>query len=317
MIIRAMSNTTLLPHWGLIRAEGADAAKFLHGQLTHDVLLLGPQEARLAAFCSAQGRMLASFVLFKRTPTELLLACRRDVLPATLKRLQMFVMRAQCQLSDVSDAFDLVGLSGEAATQVAAALPLPDAAWSKKDVAVAEDQLAHVVRLPGAEWPRVLWCAPTGTPLPAGCPVPGADTTEWDWAEVQSGVAMVGQAISGQFVPQMLNFESVGGVNFKKGCYPGQEVVARSQYRGTLKRRATLASCAQPLAAGQELFHSSDAEQPCGTVAMAAAHPLGQGFGAVVSLQISAMAEGTLTLGSATGPVVNLLPLPYPLLQDV
>ena len=81
MIIRAMSDTTLLPHWGLIRAEGADAAKFLHGQLTHDVALLGLTEARLASFCSPQGRVLASFVLFKRSANELLLACPRDVLP--------------------------------------------------------------------------------------------------------------------------------------------------------------------------------------------------------------------------------------------
>jgi hypothetical protein len=118
------------------------------------------------------------------------------------------------------------------------------------------------------------------------------------------------------FVPQMLNYESVGGVNFKKGCYPGQEVVARSQFRGTLKRRATLAHSAAPLQAGQEIFHSDDLSQPCGLVAQAAP-AAGGGFEAIVSLQTSAMDGGTLFVGAADGPALTLLPLPYPLLADI
>ncbi len=117
-------------------------------------------------------------------------------------------------------------------------------------------------------------------------------------------------------VPQMLNYESVGGVNFKKGCYPGQEVVARSQFRGTLKRRAYLVHGAEALTVGQEVFHSSDAEQPCGTVVQAAAHPAG-GFDAIVSMQTSAALDGSLHAGAAIGPVLTLLPLPYPLLDDI
>ena len=120
----------------------------------------------------------------------------------------------------------------------------------------------------------------------------------------------------------MLNYESVGGVNFKKGCYPGQEIVARSQFRGTLKRRAYLVHTAAAPVVGQEVFHASDTEQPCGLVAAAAAHPSG-GFDAIVSMQTSAAAnsaQGQLTLGSvgsAPGAALTLLPLPYALLEDI
>ncbi len=316
MIIRAMSDTTLLPHWGLIRAEGADAAKFLHGQLTNDVALLGLNEARLASFCSPQGRVLASFVLFKRSANDLLLACPRDVLPTVLKRLQMFVMRAQCKLSDATEAFDLVGLTGQAATAAATALGLPATAWAKVDAPLANDQAAHAVRLPADTVPRVLWCAPAGTALPAGLPAASTDTAAWQWAEVQSGVALVGLATTGLFVPQMLNHESVGGVNFKKGCYPGQEVVARSQYRGILKRRTYRLAVDAACTVGQPVFHSGDAEQDCGTVVAAAPGPDG-GWQALASLQVAATQEGSLHLGTPDGPTLRLLTLPYALLQDI
>jgi len=118
------------------------------------------------------------------------------------------------------------------------------------------------------------------------------------------------------FVPQMLNYESVGGVNFKKGCYPGQEVVARSQFRGTLKRRAYIAHAAAEVAVGAEVFSTSDLEQPCGTVVQVAAAP-GGGFDTIVSLQISAAQEGALQVGAAGGVALSLLPLPYPLLDDI
>ena len=127
---------------------------------------------------------------------------------------------------------------------------------------------------------------------------------------------MISQPIFEAFVPQMLNYESVGGVNFKKGCYPGQEVVARSQFRGTLKRRAYVLQGTAPMHVGQEVFHASDIEQPCGLVAACAPNPAG-GFDAIVSMQTTAALGGVLTAGSAQGAVLNLLPLPYPLLEDI
>jgi folate-binding protein YgfZ len=127
---------------------------------------------------------------------------------------------------------------------------------------------------------------------------------------------MLTQPIFEAFVPQMLNYESIGGVSFKKGCYPGQEVVARSQFRGTLKRRAYLAHSDAALSSGQEIFHSLETDQPCGLVAAACAAPDG-GCDAIISIQTSAAASGSLHIGAAGGATLSLLPLPYPLLEDI
>lgn len=321
------NGATALTHMGLIRAQGADAVKFLHGQLSNDVALLGMSEARLAAFCSPKGRMLASFVLFKLAADDVLLACSQDLLPATLKRLSMFVMRAQCKLSDASQQFTLWGLAGTAANQWADATQLGAATWAKAtlpDSPAAPSSLptpVTFVRLPGAGTgpqavPRLLACVPSveGAPL-VNWAAPELTLAQWQLLGVRSGVVMVSQPVADAFVPQMLNYESVGGVNFKKGCYPGQEVVARSQYRGTLKRRAYPVHCDAPLQVGQDIFHSSDAEQPCGTVAAAA--PSATGYEAIVSMQVTATESGVLTAGHPTGPTLTVLPLPYTLLADI
>ena len=295
-----------LPHLGVIRVEGDDAAQFLQGQLTQDFMLLGPDQARLAAFCSAKGRMQASFVGLRRTPAEILLVCSRDILAPTLKRLSMFVLRAKVRLSDASADFALFGICGDA---VSALLPASADPWSKADIGPAQ-----VVRLyPADGQPRALWLAPAGQQRPEGAALP-ADL--WLWSEVRSGIATVTAPIVEAFVPQMLNYESVGGVNFKKGCYPGQEVVARSQFRGTLKRRAFIAHSAGELAAGQEVFHGSDAQQPCGTVAQAAHAPTG-GWDAIVSMQVSAGDGGRLATEPTSGAELTLLPLPYLLMTDI
>jgi tRNA-modifying protein YgfZ len=309
MIIHAMSHplngVAQLDHLGVIRVQGEDAAKFLQGQLTQDFALLGMNEARLAAFCTAKGRMQASFIGWRRGD-EILLVISRDILLPTLKRLSMFVLRAKAKLSDATAEYRLCGLAGEAAGAFSAALPAP---WSKSD-----EGAANVVRLyPADGQPRVLWLAPAGDPAPAG---PALDLPVWLWGEVRSAIATITAPVVEAFVPQMLNYESVGGVNFKKGCYPGQEIVARSQFRGTLKRRAYLAHSAQTLAAGQEVFHESDDSQPCGTVAQAAANPDG-GWDAIVSMQTSAAQGGRLTAGGADGAPLELQALPYLLMVDV
>jgi len=137
----------------------------------------------------------------------------------------------------------------------------------------------------------------------------------WAMGEVMSGIAWVEQATFEAFVPQMLNYESVDGVNFKKGCYPGQEVVARSQFRGTLKRRGFIVQSPVPLSAGQEVFSSQDATQPCGLVAQAAS--LDNQHVAIAELQLSATENNTLHVGQADGPSLTLLPLPYALRDDI
>jgi len=295
---------------GVIRAQGEDAAKFLQGQLTQDFLLLGQSEARLAAFCSAKGRMQASFIGFKRSPTDILLVCSRDILAATLKRLSMFVMRAKANLSDASDLFLLYGLAGEGLKEATEKIAgYAGSAWAKADL----DAISLVNLYPADGVARALWVAPVGTPAPVGAAL---TPEQWAWSEVRSGIATITQPVVEAFVPQMLNYESVGGVNFKKGCYPGQEVVARSQFRGTLKRRTYLGHCEAALNAGDELFAPDDAAQPCGTVVQAAAAPLG-GFDALVSMQISAFAAGGVHARQADGPLLTLSPAPYPLLADI
>jgi len=298
-----------LTHSGLIRAQGDNAAKFLHNQLTNDFVLLGQNEARLAGFCTSKGRMQASFIGFKRSPTDLLLLCSKDILAATLKRLSMFVLRAKVRLSDASDDFALYGLCGDAVENAIKNKSLSvENIWAKADF----DDISLVRLHPADGVPRALWVALAGSPAPAGVAIPAE---LWAWSEVRSGIATVTAPIVEAFVPQMLNYESVGGVNFKKGCYPGQEVVARSQFRGTLKRRAYLAHADVAMHVGSDLFIDGD-DQPCGTVAQAAAAPTG-GYDAIVSMQISAFETGDVRLGAVNGHLLTLSAAPYPLLADI
>jgi folate-binding protein YgfZ len=285
-----------LTDWGLIRAHGEDARSFLHGQLTQDMQHLEPGRARPAGYCSPKGRLLASFVAWVDAATgDVLLACSADLLPATLKRLSMFVLRAKCKLSDASGELPLHGLAGDA---------VPGAApWS---VTVAEG--GTCIRLPDAVGVRRGLCvgaAPSAPPLAS---------ESWRWLEVMSAVPRIVGATVEQFVPQMVNLELVGGVNFQKGCYPGQEVVARSQYRGTLKRRAFLLEADAALQPGQEIFDAADPDQPAGMVVLAAA-PAGVRAVALAELKIAA-SEGELHAGSAGGPLLRLRTLPYDLPAD-
>ena len=298
---------TPLPHLGVMRAKGDDAASFLQGQLTQDVVLMKPGEARLAAFCNAKGRMLASFQVLKVAADELLLVTSADTLAATLKRLSMFVLRAKAKLSDATAEVALAGLLGDAAVSIAA----------RARPTSASGQFDHefTIDLPTADGtPRALWLAPAGTPAPAAPPVSEAD---WLLAEVRAGVARITQPVVEAFVPQMLNYESVQGISFKKGCYPGQEVVARSQFRGAIKRRAFVGQVNGDAAAGQEVFAAGDPDQPVGRIAQAAARPGGTSA-VIVSVQTANVAAGhALALGGAGGPVLEGLHLPYPLLEDI
>ena len=309
MIIQPMSHqlngVAALPHLGVIGVEGEDAVPFLQGQLTQDFALLKPSQARLAAYCTAKGRMQASFIGLERGG-EILLVVSRDILAPTLKRLSMFVLRAKAKLRDASAQFDLYGLTGDAA---AACGPQPHEPWTR-----GEAGSASVIALyPADGQARSLWLAPAGEAAPPGPPL---SHELWQWSEVRSGVVTITAPVVEAFVPQMINYESVGGVNFKKGCYPGQEVVARSQFRGTLKRRAYLAHSQGPLHAGQEVFHEADAGQPCGLVAQAASAP-GGAWEAIVSMQVAATQGGAVTAGGPQGPLLSLEPPPYPLLDDV
>ncbi|MES2889355.1 MAG: folate-binding protein [Pseudomonadota bacterium] len=304
-----LHGATELLHWGLMRAQGQDAAAFLHGQLSNDFKLLDERQTRLAGYCSVKGRLLATFLAWRTAPDDLWLACHRTVLPATLKRLSMFVMRADCRLSDgqapVGDEVPprLWGLAGDtalAALQAAGELPV----WGH--ARLAEGSLVRLPDAAGAA--RALW---TG---PAWPQAPELAMDLWRWLDVKSGIPTIEMATSEQFVPQMVNYELLGGVNFQKGCYPGQEIVARSQYRGILKRRMFLfevAAVTPQAKAGQDVFHEDDPGQPAGMVVSAAPLPGGGGSALLVELKLAALEGGTLHLAHVDGPLLVRQPMPY------
>jgi len=242
-----------LSHLGLIECAGTDASDFLQQQLTQEMLMLPAGSSCLAGFCNAKGRLQASMVVIKESQERLLLILPMDMLPRTIKRLSMFVLRAKVKLSDVSAAHTLMGIMGESALGCFSNHPQ-----------VLQAQLQSALGLS-----RRLICGPHaafGDPLHERLQAQALTTELWFMSEVLSGVAWVEDATFEQFVPQMLNFESAGAVSFKKGCYPGQEVVARSQFRGTLKRRTAIVFAKSPLHVGMELYGPMHASEPCASV---------------------------------------------------
>ena len=302
----SLEGIAVLAHLGVIRARGDDAVPFLQGQLTNDVAGLGMSEARLAGYCSAKGRLLASFFVWKAAPDELLLACSADVLAATLKRLSMFVLRAKCKLSDASAEVALFGLAG------AMARGWLGVTAPNEPCRVGEHDGARVLRLPDAVGtPRYIVATQAMAPE-----LPPLSLEAWRWLEVQSGVPLIEVVNVEQFVPQMVNLELVGGVNFQKGCYPGQEVVARSHYRGTLKRRMALFDTTAQAHAGDDVFHDHDPLQPAGRIVNAAPSPRG-GSSALIEVKLAALASGGLHLRSPEGGTLERRELPYALALEM
>jgi hypothetical protein len=213
----------------------------------------------------------------------------------------MFVLRAKCKLSDASDALAVVGVAGPVASAM-----LGDAAvWQMRGHGAS-----MLLRLPDAAGLARAWVI---TAIGSQIDVPAAPEltlATWRWLEVESGIVTIEAATVDRFVPQMVNFELVGGIDFQKGCYPGQEVVARSQYRGTTKRRTLLFDCDTLPAAGQDVFANGSSGEPAGTVANAAPHPVHLGGSALVEVRLAAVSDD-LRLGAADGPVLRRRALPY------
>ncbi|BAN23144.1 CAF17-like 4Fe-4S cluster assembly/insertion protein YgfZ [Caballeronia insecticola] len=304
-----------LTQFGVIDVKGEDAASFLHSQITNDVQHLDASTARLAGYCSPKGRLLGSFLMW-RTADAVRLLIARDVQPAVQKRLSMFVLRAKAKLSDATPEVAAVGFAGDVRAALSGIFDaLPDGVHVK-----VEGPHGALIRVPdAANRPRFLWVGPKAE---VEAHLAGLDEkltrvpeSMWDWLDIHAGEPRITQATVEQFVPQMVNFDVLGGVNFKKGCYPGQEVVARSQYRGTIKRRTALAH-ADTAAPGVELFHADDPGQPCGLV-VNAAPALGGGVDCLVEIKLAALASGSVHVGAADGPALTFVPLPYAFPADV
>lgn len=252
-----------LASYGVLSVTGVDSRSFLHAQLTNDVEHLPQDAARLAGWCSAKGRLLANFLVIPRTEGFLLLAAR-DLVAAIARRLTLFVLRSKVKVADETDAWAMIGAWGTGAHSRLDALGLApgDASLS---VAAADNRIA--VRVDADRY--VLFTgasdAPATEALLGGQAV---DEEDWTLLEIRSGRALITQATQDQFVPQMVALETIGGVDFKKGCYPGQEVVARAQYRGQLKRRIVRAQVPAGVSVkpGQDLYSDDGAGEASGTV---------------------------------------------------
>jgi folate-binding protein YgfZ len=302
---------------GLIAVSGDDAASFLHKQLTNDIEHLGTGDIRLAAYCTPKGRMQASFLVW-RAGDAVMLQLPRELQPALQKRLQMFVMRDKAKLADATEQAEnavVLGLGGAAAQGALQHLfpTLPAAPYT-----LVHHELGTLMRLADAFGaPRYQWLTSPATALSVwpqlAETLAAGGTDAWDLSAIHAGTPHITARTQEQFVPQMVNYELLGGVNFKKGCYPGQEIVARSQYLGKLKRRTALARIAQAdVAAGNEVFAVADPDQPCGMVVNAA--PNGQGgVDALVEIKLAALDDGAVHLGSSTGAPLTWLPMPYAL----
>jgi len=311
-----------LTQFGVIDVSGDDAASFLHGQLTNDVQHLDAAHARLAGYCSAKGRLLASLLSWRSGDTIRLLLSK-DLQAAVQKRLSMFVLRAKAKLADASGELAVIGLAGDAGHVRGALSGVFDALPDGVHVQV-DGTAGSLIRVPDALGQlRYLWI---GLQAQVDALLPSLDgklkrvsPAVWDWLDIRAGEARITQPVVEQFVPQMVNYDVLGAVNFRKGCYPGQEVVARSQYRGTIKRRTSLANVAGELATvrpGAELFHSDDPGQPCGMIVNAACAQDG-GVDLLAEIKLAALEGGSVHLGAADGPALRFLPLPYGLPAEV
>jgi len=303
-----------LSHLGLIAVCGPDSEPFLQGQLTCDVRQVTPEHSLIGAYCSPKGRALASFRLFRRGD-DYYLELPRPMVEPTLARLRKYVLRAKITLNDASDALARIGVAGPDAARLLAAQATDSVTgMAAGDVLASSD--VTVIRLPGT-MPRyelhgpapeiqAAWHGMIPDLTPAGA-------EPWRLLELLAGTPTVYPETADAFVPQMLNLELLDGISFKKGCYTGQEVVARTHYLGKLKRRMYLARVESPAPPrpGDPLFSpQTDASQSAGRLADACRHPDG-GYLVLAVALIECAERGTLQLGDSDGPRLRLEPLPY------
>jgi tRNA-modifying protein YgfZ len=295
-----------LPQFVLIRFSGEEAQKFLHGQLSNSVEKLGAHQAQYTSYNSPKGRMMASMLLWRENADYLLM------LPASLretiqKRLAMFVMRAKVKVTDASAEFICFGVAGKQSAQI-----LTEITGLKVDSAMqsSANENAQIIKL-GAERFMLIAKQPADAireKIKARPETASVDV--WNLLDIRAGIAWITPATQEQFVAQMTNYELIGGVDFKKGCYPGQEIVARTQYLGKLKRRMYRIHVDSALAAGDELFSADFDGQASGMIVNAAPAPNG-GFEALAVIQIESAASQTMHVRTIDGPILKILDLPY------
>ncbi len=297
-----------LPRFAVLRFKGPDAGVFLHGQLTCDVHALPADHWTWGAYCSAKGRVLATFILWQDADGY------RMLLPQTLttaltKRLRMFVLRSQVTIDDESEAIVLLGIRTGADESVLSILDFtePHRAFAlrrrgKLDALHLTDSRTLIVA--PIEDAKQCWKALQGL-------IQIGSAAQWDQLSIAQGEPWVQPQTQDAFVPQMLNLELLNGVSFTKGCYPGQEIVARSQHLGQVKRRLYRfrTTATGSLGPGSPIFAAGDTSQPVGTVTCAA--PAGDDSTEMLAVVQTAAQRAELHWGTPGGPTLELCPLPY------
>ena len=296
-----------LSQLGVIAFSGDETASFLQGQLTNDVHALHTDGAQWSGYCTPKGRLLGNFLVW-RDGGDTCLQLSGDILPSVLKRLSMFVMRAKTKGRDASEERVRLVVAGPDAPQAITAAVGAIPASIMQSVAHETGRIVRVgadkfVLALHPEQAQTVWLALKAVARPVGAPV-------WDWLRLNAGIPMIVAATQEQFVPQMVNYEALGGVSFQKGCYPGQEIVARSQYLGKMKRRMVLAHVDAAAQAGDPLYSADLGEQASGMVVNAAPAPSG-GYDLLAVAQIESARTQTLHLKQIDGPALLLKPLPY------
>lgn len=300
-----------LAHYGLIRFSGAEAQAFLHNQLSCDVAALAPAKSTYGSYCTPKGRMLATFLLW-RAGEDFFMQLPSPLREPIQKQLSKYILRSKVKATDASSDWTLIGVAGkDAAALVQRAVG--DVPRSVHDVINTQD--AMVIRLPDDRYEIV--AARDKAPAVLSSLAAGAEKADpdyWDWLDIRAGVPVVLPATQEAFVPQMVNLDLIDGVSLTKGCYPGQEIVSRMHYRGTLKQRMYLANIAgserpQP---GEKLYSSNFGEQACGTIVNAARSPEG-GCDVLAVIQIASAERGAVRWKTPDGPALRMLTLPYDL----
>jgi tRNA-modifying protein YgfZ len=311
--LRAARDTAVACDLGplhVLAVAGADAAAFLQGQLSCDVKAVTPGTCRYGSFNSPKGRMLANFVLWRDTATAdgFAMLLPGDIAEGVAKRLRMYVLRSKVTLTDACATIARIGLGGPAAGKILRAalgsIPAP--------LDVRHVDSATILSLPGPRF--VILSSLTDAEglrarFAAGATITGFDA--WRWLTIRAGMPVVTAPTQDAFVAQAANWDILGGIDFQKGCYTGQEIIARTQYLGRLKERTfAFHSETEAAAAGDRLFSAAFDEQPCGTVVNAAPAP-GGGCDLLAVLQMAAAERGDARLHTPDGPRLTALPLPY------
>jgi folate-binding protein YgfZ len=294
---------------GLIRFSGAEAQAFLHNQLSCDVAALTPGKSTYGSYCTPKGRVLATFLLW-RAGEDFFMQLPSPLREPIQIQLSKYILRSKVKATDASTDWTVIGVAGkDAAAHVQrAAGAVPTAVHQ-----VAQASGATMIRLPGDRYEIVAARDKSQAlldSLASGTDKMGPDY--WDWLDIRAGVPVILPATQEAFVPQMVNLDLIGGVSLTKGCYPGQEIVSRMHYRGTLKQRMYLANIAEsgrPLP-GERLYSPDFGEQACGTVVNAARSPEG-GHDVLAVIQIASAEKGDIHWKAADGVPLKFLTLPY------